>query len=93
MTNKSIPSYQFAPEDASGMAREWSGIASALPRKLFTLLFCLLFVGVGNVWGTILFHETFGNNTGSARDWNNSYSVKSGVSAVYSGITGYTVSN
>lgn len=41
----------------------------------------------------VLFHETFGNNTGSARAWNNSYSVKSGVTAVYSGITGYTVSN
>ena len=35
----------LSPEDASGMAREWSGIASALPRKLFALLFCLLFVG------------------------------------------------
>lgn len=41
----------------------------------------------------VLFHETFGNNTGSARAWNDSYSVKSGVTAVYSGITGYTVSN
>ena len=50
MINKSIPSYQFAPEDASGIAREWSGIASALPRKLFTLLFCFLFIGVGNAW-------------------------------------------
>ena len=40
-----------------------------------------------------LFHETFGNNSGSARAWNNSYSVKSGVSSVYSGITGYTISN
>ena len=41
----------------------------------------------------VLFHETFGDNTGSARAWNDSYSVKSGVSAVYSGITSYTVSN
>lgn len=41
----------------------------------------------------LLFGESFGNNTGSARDWNDSYSVKSGVSTVYSGITGYTVSN
>ena len=40
-----------------------------------------------------LFHETFGNNTGSARAWNDSYSVKSGVPAVYSGITSYTVTN
>ena len=40
-----------------------------------------------------LFHETFGNNSGNARDWNDSYSVKSGVEDVYSGITGYTVSN
>ena len=42
---------------------------------------------------TVLFHETFGNNSGSARDWDDSYSVKSGVAAVYSGITGYTISN
>ena len=42
---------------------------------------------------TTLFHESFGNNTGSARVWNDSYSVKSGVSEVYSGITGYTISN
>lgn len=41
----------------------------------------------------MLFHETFGNNTGSARAWSDSYSVKSGVSSVYSGITAYTVSN
>lgn len=40
-----------------------------------------------------LFHETFGNNTGSARAWSDEYSVKSGVSAVYSGITSYTVTN
>ena len=41
-----------------------------------------------------LFGESFGNNTGaSARDWDDSYSEKSGVAAVYSGITGYTVSN
>ena len=42
---------------------------------------------------TVLFHETFGNNPNSARAWNDSYSVKSGVEAVYSGITSYTVSN
>lgn len=40
-----------------------------------------------------LFHETFGDNHDSARDWNNSFSVKSGVATVYSGITGYTVTN
>lgn len=41
----------------------------------------------------LLFGESFGDNTGSARVWNNSYSVKSGVSSVYSGITGYTITN
>ena len=41
----------------------------------------------------VLFHETFGSNPGSARVWDDSYSVKSGVEAVYSGITSYTVSN
>lgn len=41
----------------------------------------------------VLFHETFGDNSGSARVWNDSYSVKSGVSAVYSGLSGYSISN
>ena len=40
----------------------------------------------------VLFHETFGA-TDNSRAWNDSYSVKSGVSEVYSGITGYTVTN
>lgn len=42
---------------------------------------------------TMLFHESFGDNPESARDWNDSYSVKTGVEDVYSGITGYTVDN
>lgn len=49
--------------------------------------------GGGGKTNQVLFHESFGNNTGSARAWDDSYSDKSGVSAVYSGITGYTVSN
>ena len=40
----------------------------------------------------LLFGETFGDNSGSARAWNDSYSVKSGVSAVYSGAS-YTITN
>jgi len=42
---------------------------------------------------TDLYHESFGNNPNSARTWDDSYSVKTGVEDVYSGITGYTVSN
>ena len=42
---------------------------------------------------TDLYHETFGDNPNSVRDWDDSYSVKSGVLDVYSGITGYTVVN
>lgn len=59
------------------------------------LLVCALVVGTSSSWAEpiTLFHESFGDNSGSARDWSDSYSVKSGVSAVYSGITGYTVSN
>ena len=41
----------------------------------------------------LLFGETFGDNSGSARAWDDSYSVKSGVSDVYSGITDYTITN
>ena len=60
------------------------------------LLLCALIIGsVSSAWGDsdVLFHETFGNNSGSARDWKDSYSVKSGVSDVYSNITGYTITN
>lgn len=48
-----------------------------------------------NVWGAdpvVLFHETFGDNSGSARDWDNDYSVKSGVAEVYSGVS-YMMTN
>ena len=53
-------------------------------------------VGGANVWGQesqVLFHETFGDNSNKARTWSDSYSVKSGVEDVYSGITKYTVAN
>ena len=40
-----------------------------------------------------LFHETFGNNPNSARAWSDSYSEKSGVASVYSGISSYIVVN
>ena len=70
-----------------------------MTKKIFTLLkvfmtLCLLLVSFGNAWGesTVLFHETFGNNTGSARVWSDTYSVKSGVSDVYSGVS-YTMTN
>ena len=59
-----------------------------------TLLLFALVVGSTSLWAkTVLFHETFGDNANSARVWNDSYSVKSGVWNVYSGITEYTVSN
>ncbi|MBR6930248.1 MAG: T9SS type A sorting domain-containing protein [Bacteroidales bacterium] len=73
-------------------------------RKKFTILtaalalLAMLAVPTGG-WGqtkdgpTVLFHETFGDNPNSARAWDDDYSVKSGVAAVYSGITGYTVNN
>lgn len=61
---------------------------------IMSLVLC---VGGGTAWGqeqaTTLFHESFGNNTGSARNWDNSYSVKTGIADVYSGVTAYTVAN
>lgn len=41
----------------------------------------------------LIFGESFGDNSGSARTWEDEYSVKSGVAAVYADIDGYTVSN
>ena len=62
-------------------------------RKLLTLFTALLFVG--SMWADpiVLFHETFGDNSGNARNWQDSYSVKSGVAAVYSGVGSYTMTN
>jgi hypothetical protein len=61
-----------------------------LLKSLFLL--CALVVGT-SAWAdpTVLFHETFGSNSNSARAWDASYSVKSGVPDVYSGAS-YTVS-
>lgn len=66
-------------------------------KHLFTLkslmLTLVMLCGL-NAWGqATLFHETFGNNSSSARAWSDSYSVKSGIEAVYSSVTGYTITN
>lgn len=49
------------------------------------LLLCALIAGSSSVWAdpTVLFHETFGDNSSSARVWLDSYSVKSGIAPVY----------
>lgn len=64
--------------------------------RILTIL-CLMLGFTSQVWAeevvTTLFHESFGDNSGSARAWDDSYSVKSGISNVYSGITGYTITN
>ena len=66
-------------------------------KHLFTLkslLLTLVMLCGLNAWGaTTLFHETFGDNSGKARVWDDSYSVKSGIEAVYSSVTGYTITN
>ena len=63
--------------------------------KNLLVMLCVM-LGGANVWGQesqVLFHETFGDNSSSARNWSDSYSVKSGVEDVYSGVTKYTVVN
>lgn len=59
--------------------------------RLLLVMLVMIFAAT-NMWGAVLFHETFGTNTGSVRDWNNSYSVKSGQENVYSSTT-YTMTN
>lgn len=49
-------------------------------------------VPIGFEPGTVLFHETFGDNSNSARAWSDTYSVKSGETSVYSGVS-YTMTN
>ncbi len=82
-------------ENGSRIPRGFLGNGSVKFLTVFAAFFMLFTLGIGNAWGdpVVLFHETFGNNSNSARAWSDDYSVKSGVSAVYSGITGYTVSN
>jgi|GEM_PF-3134479 len=54
---------------------------------------CMLTLGVGNAWGTVLFHETFGS-VSSNTTWNyNTHSNKSGVASVYANVEEYTVTN
>lgn len=56
----------------------------------------LITIGVNRVWAdpTLLFQETFGvGNGSSARAWDMSYADQSGVLAVYSGVSSYTVTN
>ena len=64
--------------------------------KLMAALALLVFMTPNMVgWGQEpiqLFHETFGDNSGSAREWNDSYSVKSGVTDVYADVA-YTMTN
>lgn len=53
--------------------------------KSLLLMFTIFFGGV-NAWGQdnqVLFHESFGNNSSSARVWDDSYSVKTGIDAVF----------
>ena len=61
------------------------------------LLLVALLVGGTSVWAdvtpTVLFHETFGDNSNSARTWKDGYSVKSGTPDVYSGLYSYTLTN
>lgn len=67
-----------------------------MKQKLRLMMTMLLLAVMGSAWAQdpqVLFHETFGNNSGSARAWDDSYSVKSGIPDVYSGISGYTVAN
>lgn len=59
------------------------------------LLLALLLLGASSAWAdsTVLFHESFGDNSSSAREWKDSYSEKTGIAAVYDGIGSYTITN
>lgn len=64
-------------------------------KKGLLLALCVLLGGV-NVWGQdtqVLFHESFGDNASSARAWDDSYSKKTGIEAVFSELSNYAVTN
>ena len=70
-----------------------SGLDAKWMLKLVAVLAILLTVGVGQMWGTVLFHETFGSVSG-ATDWNYAtHSTKSGVASVFSGVSSYSITN
>ena len=60
-----------------------------MKKILLFLSFLLMSIGV---FGETLFHETFGDNSSSARDWSNEYSEKSGIGGVYNSVS-YTVTH
>lgn len=64
------------------MTRDYIGIDSARSRKLFALLFCLLFVGVGNAWGTVTSTYTFSTADNGKTITNNSVQWGLGASSV-----------
>lgn len=74
----------LSPENGSGMTRDYIGIDSARSRKLFALLFCLLFVGVGNVWGTT---ATWALVTSAPSDWSGEYLIVYGDGCVDGSLT------
>jgi len=59
---------------------------------LFALTICLGNVHAQESSSITLFHESFGDNSSTARNWDDSYSVKTGVSDVYKNVS-YTITN
>lgn len=53
----------FAPDNGSGIHRLWTDNGPMKSRKLFALLFCLLFIGAGSAWGTDYFSDNFSTAT------------------------------
>ena len=62
--------------------------------KFLAMVLTCILLSINQVWGTptVLLHETFGENTGSVRDWDDNYKDQSGVSDVYSDAS-YTITN
>jgi hypothetical protein len=60
-------------------------------KKIFSLFTAVLFVGSMNA--TVIFHESFGDNSSSARVWSDEYSEKSGEAAAYADIDAYQITN
>ena len=79
---------KFAPDNASGMDREYIGNGSARSRKLFAVLILLLTVGVGNAWGdtgAITVHRTMILPAGSTAAYSSSDWTGAGAPSYGSG--------
>lgn len=95
-TNKNV---QWTSDNSEIASVNENGVVSAVAKGTATITATTVDGGftasceVSVVGTTVtLFSESFGNNTGTIRDWSDTYKAQGGISSVYSGAS-YTITN